>query len=491
MQEKNPFLSKTLFLKGLKCKKLLYLSKYYPNLKHEVSSRTEELFETGNEVNALAKKLFQKGREIPSNETREKQIELTLSFLKEGVENIYEASFFLDSIFVRTDILHKGKKGWNIYEVKSTTGLKDEHIYDIALQYYVVKGCGFDIESANLVHINPDYIRWGELEIEKLLTIKDLTEKIIDSQKKIKEKIEIFKEVLKGEMPEVDIGGHCFENYTCEFRNYCWKNIPENSILRIEAHWMDRFELYKKGILVLEDLNQEEFEGNSKMFIDAYIGKKVIFNKKNIKEFLESLWYPMAFLDFETFSYAIPLYDGTKPYQQIPFQYSLYIIYSRDSEPEHFNYIAPPRTDPRKELTEKLLREIPLEACVIVYNEKFEKRIINELSEFLPEHREKLLLINNNVRDLMLPFKRKDYYHWEMLGSHSLKKVLPAVIPEMSYEEMDIKNGEMAMSAYFKMCKSNSPEEIAKIRDSLIHYCSLDTLAMVKILKKLQELTEN
>lgn len=489
MEERNQFLSKTLFLKGLRCKKLLFLSKYHPHLRDEISERTEEIFQTGNEVTLLARKLFPSGREIPSNETIGRQSFITSSLIEEGVENIFEASFLFNEIFVRVDILHRGEEGWEIYEVKSSTGQKDEHLYDVALQFYVLKNCGLDIRKVYLIHLDSDYTRWGEIEIERLFKKVDLTEPVLSKQKEIEESIASLKEVLMGEMPDVGIGTQCTEGYPCEFKGFCWKDIPENSIPAMEIRWLeDRFEFYRRGFLYLEDLNIEEFNGNRRMYLETFREKKIIVNKEGIQDFLNSLWYPMAFLDFETFQSAIPPFDGTKPYQQIPFQYSLHILPSRDGEPEHSFYLAPPGIDPRRELIEKLLNDIPSSSCVIVYSEKFERKILNELSEFFPEYKERIQQIIKNLRDLMIPFKRKDCYHWKMLGSHSLKRVVSALVPELNYDELEIKNGEMAMLAYQKLCKANSPDEIEKLRKSLLNYCFLDTFSMVKLIKELEEM---
>jgi hypothetical protein len=249
----------------------------------------------------------QKEREIPSNETISRQSSITSSLIKEGVENIFEASFLFNEIFVRTDILHKGEEGWEIYEVKSSTSQKDEYLYDVALQFYVLKNCGLDIRKVFLVHLNSDYTRWGEIEIEKLFKKVDLTESVFEKQKEIEEAINSLKEVLMGEMPDVEIGEQCIENYPCEFKSFCWKGIPENSIPEMEIRWLeDKFGLYRRGFLYLDELNPEEFDGNPKMYIEAFLEKKLILNKKGIEDFLNSLWYPMAFLDFETFQSAIP-----------------------------------------------------------------------------------------------------------------------------------------------------------------------------------------
>jgi hypothetical protein len=200
------------------------------------------------------------------------------------------------------------------------------------------------------------------------------------------------------------------------------------------------------------------------------------------------LWYPLCHLDFESFNSPIPKFDGTRPYQQVPFQYSIHIQQAADTEPQHFEYLAPPGVDPRRELIEQLLATIPENACVLTYNQSFEKGVLRNLAELFPDLAAEINLRLPNVRDLMLPFRRRDLYRWQMRGSYSLKEVLPALVPELSYAGLEISDGMAAMRAYHEMCELDDPVALAELRQAMLTYCELDTLAMVRILGALEHI---
>jgi hypothetical protein len=222
--------------------------------------------------------------------------------------------------------------------------------------------------------------------------------------------------------------------------------------------------------------------------VEAYLDQKEFVNAEGIREFLSSLWYPLYFLDFETFMTAIPIYDGTKPYQQVPYQYSLHYLQGRNSDLGHSEFLSPPKTDPRLPLVEKLVGDIPDKACVLAYNASFEKTILSQLADWFPEHCQALEGIIDNLRDLAAPFRSRDIYRWEMKGSYSQKMVLPALVPGMTYQGMEICDGGMAMEGYFRLCQGGDPAEIKKVRQALLEYCRMDTLGMVRLYEKLTEL---
>ena len=221
--------------------------------------------------------------------------------------------------------------------------------------------------------------------------------------------------------------------------------------------------------------------------LEGYLNKSNVFNESAVQEFLDELWYPMSFFDFETsYMVPVPLFDGTRPYQQVPFQYSLHVQEKAGAELKHYEYLAQAGTDPRKELIEKLLSDIPENSCVLAYNMGFEIGILSDLKGWFPEYEEKIDHMIANMRDLMVPFRSKAVYHWQMEGSYSLKKVLPALVPELNYEDMEVSDGAMASDSWLKMKTMENPEEIEKSRKALLEYCCLDTLAMVKILEKIK-----
>ena len=482
------YLSKSLYIRGLQCHKSLFLQKYNPDLKDDISDSQEAIFQGGRDVGTLAWELFPGGVEIPyEGLSHQEQLDLTQSKIQEGQKTIYEATFSYQGIFVKVDILHKGKTGWDIYEVKASTKVKDVHIDDVAVQYYVVSGTALPVSRAYLVHINNKYVRKGDIDVTKLFTKEDLTEEVIEKQSSIKKESKKQKKMLQGKEPNIDIGSYCDDPYTCDFHDHCWSHVPEDSVFDIKGR-IDRFSLYNEGYLSMYDVPQDRLKPDQIMQIEYNRNKQVKTDRKNIQTFLKTVKYPLAFFDFETFMAAVPPYDGIKPYQQIPFQYSLHILEKPDGKLQHHEYLARPRQDPREDLTNNLINQMPDKGSVLVYNQSFEIGILKNLAELFPQQKKKIEKIISNVVDLMAPFKNRDIYHWQMNGSFSLKAVLPAMVSQLSYEHLDVSDGGMAMEAYAAMNQTDDKKEIARIRKSLLEYCKMDTLAMVEIIKKLWQL---
>lgn len=485
----NSYLSKSLFLRGLQCHKSLFLKKYHPELCDEVSESQEILFKSGTNVGLFARQLFPCGIEIPfENLSLPEQIDLTRSEIEKSASTLYEPTFCFDKVFVKVDILHKEKEGWEIFEVKSATEVKDVNIFDTAIQYYVLQGLGLPISKASLVHINNEYVRMGDIEVYKLFATQDLTDIAKEKQSVVIEELKKQKLMLSSEMPEIDIGEHCSDPYECDFQGYCWKHIPEDSIFSLKGKGIDKFELYRNGIVDLKKLNPEVLNDHQRMQLEATLKKKNFINREGVKEFLDSLWYPLHFLDFETFMTPIPLFNGTRPYQQIPFQYSLHFMKDKNAGLGHHEFLALPGVDPREALLQKLLGEVPDNACVVAYNSSFERNVLESMGDSFPQYKEKIERIVNNMRDLMVPFRNRDVYFWQMNGSYSIKAILPVLVPELSYEGLEISDGGKAMEAYGRMCESNEPTEVENIRKALLEYCKLDTLGMVRILERLKEI---
>jgi hypothetical protein len=278
--------------------------------------------------------------------------------------------------------------------------------------------------------------------------------------------------------------------YECDFIPYCWRHIPEDSVFDLRGRGVDKFALYYQGIVRLEDVPPDALNAAQRFQLEATLGKRDVTDVPAIGAFLGSLWYPLCHLDFETFDTPIPPFDGTRPYQKIPFQYSLHVERRPGAAPEHFEYLSPPNVDPRRELAERLLAEIPAEACVLTYNQAFEKSVLRDLAAALPDLAASLQTRIEHIRDLMLPFKKRHLYRWPMRGSYSIKEVLPALVPELSYQGLSVADGGMAMLAYHEMCAAQDPERVAQIRRDLLAYCALDTWAMVRILGELRKLVE-
>lgn len=483
------FLSKSLFIKGVQCHKALYLHRYCPELKDPVPSSRQAIFDSGHEVGLIARELFPGGVEIPFDAGNyDSQVALTARAIADGAETIYEGAFRHGGIFVKADILHRGESGWEIYEVKSSTGMKDIYQSDVAVQFYVLNGAGIPVTQAFLIHINNQYVRHGAIDPGKIFHIEDVTGSVKKQQKAVREEITAQAAVLEGGTPAIDIGPQCRNPYDCDFIGHCWQHIPEVSVFSLKGNRKLQFSLYSQGIVSLDDVVLAELPQPQRQQVEAYKNQQVDIRRDEIEGFLDTLRYPLCFLDFETFNDAIPRYDGLRPYQHVPYQYSLHYLENESALLKHHEYLAWPGIDPRAELAEKLISEIPGNACVLAYVAGFERGILEGLAEWLPEYADAIRRIIGNMVDLAYPFKNRFLYHWQMNGSYSIKAVLPALVPELAgYSELDIRDGEMAMDAYFRMQGLTDSAEIERIRRALLAYCRLDTFAMVKILEKLRE----
>ncbi|MCR4287580.1 MAG: DUF2779 domain-containing protein [Deltaproteobacteria bacterium] len=395
-------------------------------------------------------------------------------------------------MLVIVDILHRGAEGWEIYEVKSSTEVKDVHLYDLAVQYHVLKCCGLDISRTCLVHINNEYVRQGEIEVSGLFTIADLTADVAANQKFVVEELNKMKKMLGGECPVIDIGTHCYDPYECDFMGHCWAHIPDNSVFDLaRLNLTKKFGLYYDGVVSFKDIPEDYPLSDRQLAqVDAELTGREIIDRDGIKEFLDSLHYPLYFLDFETFRLAVPPFDGVRPYEQVPFQYSIHALNGEGVELEHYEFLAEPGTDAREEIAKRFVETIPEGACVVAYNMSFEKMIIRSLADRLPAYRDRLMEMHDSMADLMEPFRKLYYYKKEMCGSYSIKKVLPALVPEMSYEGMEVSNGDEAMGAYLSLQFEVDKNRIESVRRALLKYCWLDTLAMVKLLEKLREVVK-
>jgi len=482
-------LSKSSILKGIQCPKALYLTKSPPDFEIPPDPDLEAKFQTGKEVGSLAQQLFPGGTEVPYNGLSiSEQIEKTRELIAAGNEVIYEAAFAYDSIFIKADILVRSGSSWEINEVKMSTSVKDVNFDDAAIQYYIVTNCGLSVSRVSIVHIDNTYVRQGEIDVQQLFTNEDLTDAVLARQETLPDLVVSLLETLQGDEPDIDIGPYCASPYECEFKEYCWQHIPEDSVFSLKGRGINKFDYYRQGMIKIEDLPLYKLNNAQRFQTEATIKRQDSVNSEGIKSFLESLWYPICHLDFETFDTPIPPFDGTRPYQKIPFQYSIHIQENEVGELIHYEYLVEPGNDPRRELTEKILAEITEQACILTYNQTFEKGVLKSLAETFPDLMDAINLRIENIRDLMVPFRKRDIYRWQMQGSYSIKEVLPVMVPELSYEGLRVADGMMAMRVYNEMCKTDDLDKVAELRQGLMEYCRLDTLAMVKILGELREL---
>jgi len=491
MNEYVPFLSKSRFIRGMQCHKALWLQTHRPKLKEETPPERQAIFDTGHEVGILAQQLFPGGVEVPfDGVSLSDQIEQTRRLIESGADTIYEAAFSHDNIFVKADILHRTENGWNIGEVKSATRAKDVYVNDVAVQYHVITGSGVPVSSVGLVLIDTSYVRNGDIEPHKLFKWVDVTDRVRAIQEAIVTEAEAQREMLCGSEPVMVIGPHCSDPYECDFANHCWQHIPSPSVFDFaDLGKPDPFDLYRQGIHRMEDVPLSSLKWRQQLQLKGLLNKNQVIDTGAVRSFLDGLWYPLCFLDFETtYMTPVPLFDGTRPYQQVPFQFSLHILEKPGAELRHQEFLAPVGERPQMAFLQSLLASVPKDACILTWNQVFEKGRLKELAAHCPDQSEEIASIMKNIRDLMAPFRRKDIYHWQFNGSYSIKAVLPALAPELSYHELAVSNGEMAASTWLRMHHESNEEQLEEMRQQLLEYCHLDTFAMVKILEKMHEL---
>jgi hypothetical protein len=490
--ETNHILSKSTFLRSVQCPKSLYLNRYKPELRDPPDPSQEAVFRTGNEVHALARELFAGGVLASTEDSYDPKtwLQRTRRLMQEGVGVLFEATFEHDQVLVRVDILERVGNKWKAYEVKSSTSVKDPYDWDVAVQYHVLNGADIGLVDFSLLHINGDYVRRGALDLEALFTEVPMVELAREMESEVSIQIEWAKAVLSEPLvPEIDIGPYCDEPYACDFMGHCWRHVPDHSVFTVARMKKDhKFRLYNEGIVRIEDI-PEDFPLNktSRVHVEGHKYARSIIDQGALQDFLDSLHYPLYFLDFETFNPAIPPFDGIKPYDQIPFQYSLHRKSSPESELTHTGYLADTGVDPRLALIRSLLRDTPPPGDILAYNRSFEARILRDLAGAFPEYASELEDRSSRLIDLMLPFQKRYYYLPEMHGSYSIKAVLPALVPELSYDAFEISEGSQAMEAYYQLGGETNPARIEKIRHDLWEYCKFDTFAMVRILEKLEE----
>ena len=484
-------LSKSSFIKGLQCEKHLYLYKYHYDEMDKLSEMQKAIFKRGSNVGVLAQRLCPGGVVAAQGDppNYDAALKRTKELINSDAQVIYEAAFMFNEVLSIADIVVIEKGGMKVYEVKSSTSISETYLNDAALQYYVISSLGIRVKDFSIIYINNQYVRNGDLNLQELFITESVLELILPLQKSVKQNVDRFKKLLlRKKMPDIDIGEHCHNPYTCGFYDYCRKHIPEDSIFDFSGmHLSKKYELYSNGIINLQDVPEDyPLNKNNEIQLDVFRSGKPLIDNKAIKSFLSDLNYPLYFMDFETFQPAVPLFDNSKPYQQIPFQYSVFLKRNKNNEAEHFEFLAESGSDPRKKFIESLLRVIKGKGDVLVYNKTFEITRLNEIARDFPGYTDEIEKLISRIKDLMIPFQKKYYYAPEMKGSYSIKAVLPALVPELSYDELEINEGGLASVAYESLHTQTDLMFIAEIKQQLLEYCKMDTLGMVRLLEKLE-----
>jgi hypothetical protein len=485
-------LSKSTYIKGLQCHKALFLTKHFPEWRDKISAEQKALFNRGHKVGELAQQLFPKGKEIVVKKYDYAAAQLqTQQAIAAGITTLYEATFIYNGTLIMIDILNYDNGKWYAYEVKSSLKITPTYINDAALQFYVIKNCLPELHDIFLVTMNGAYIMDKKLDLHSLFKKQSVKMEALQHWDNIAKNISQLTAVVGGaNIPTIDIGTHCFAPYTCDFKNTCWKYLPTDSVFEIsEMSIAQKVEYYNKGKMHMTDLaNDEALSVNQKIQIDAVVNNKTILNTNEIKRFISAFNYPLAFIDFEVMMPAVPLFTGHKAYQQLPFLYSMHHKLSSKAELLHTAYIAPTGIDPTLVFVQHLIQHTQQFNTLVVYDTGLEHSVLNFCIAAQPQLTPEITAIKNKMVDMKTIFDKRWYYHKKMQGSLKLKNLAEVLLNPNPYQLCNIQTGAQALTMYEDLQTETDMFKIIEMQDTLVSYCTADSLAVAMLYEMLVKL---
>lgn len=475
-------LSKSRILPGLQCPKRLYLQTHHPKLAEE-SGSAQARFAQGNLLGEVARTLHEGGILIGHDDALGLALAETREVLaSESVSTVFEATFEHGGVLVRADVLERHEDGrYRMVEVKSSTTVKPYHLQDCAVQAWVVNGAGYPLKQVELAHVSNDFVYPGGSDYRGLLTHNDVTDDILPLMEQVPLWIQSFQEMLAGPMPPIAAGEQCTSPYECPFLNHCALPQAEYPVTMLPYAGNLARQLEESGIRDVRDIP----EGQLVKDVHQRIRRATIRNTHELdaeaREKVAALPYPRYYLDYETIQFVVPEWVGTRPYEQLPFQWSCHVEHA-DGTLTHREFLDTSGKSPLRTFAESLIEAVGDSGPILVYSIGFERSRTQELAVRFPDLAERLDAIVGRMVDL-LPIARQHYYHPAMKGSWSIKAVLPTIAPELDYKQLqDVQDGGMAQAAYLEMIHPEVPaERRTQLATALLEYCKLDTLAMVRV----------
>lgn len=487
-------ISKSKFVAGVQCLKRLYLQVHQPELAAEPNAASEAVMEQGREVGMLARRMFPGGVEVCSTKGLDQAIRDTQELAANPeIPAIFEGTFENGGVLVRADVLQRRRDGrWRLIEVKSTSEVKDHHLEDVALQYRVVSRSGLDVASSCLAHVNRGYVFDGQnIEARRFFRVRNLTRRVERLQPKLTFQLRSEFTVLgMVQPPDIKPGKHCADPVTCEFFDHCNPPRPQDHIgflPRIHASAMKELEEMGIGSIreIPDDFELTEIQRRAANCVQT---GEPWFNRNGLKAELGKLEYPLYFMDFETINPAIPRFPGMRPYDNLPFQWSVHIQRTPRSATEHLEFLATDASDPRRHFITSLCAALGDSGSIVVYS-SFESQRLSDLSKWVPEFADRINAIQTRLFDL-LPIVREHTYHAAYGGSYSIKSVLPALVPGMTYEGMEVADGTDAGLAWESLVRGDlNCDEHERVRMALLAYCAKDTMAMIRLVQRIRQMT--
>jgi hypothetical protein len=489
MTARRPYLSKSRLIAAWQCPKRLHLEKHHPEL-GKVSAMTESLWQTGNRVGRIAQLLYGTAESVEIE--FDKRVPLMLQKTRRLIDNganfpIFEATFRYEGILIRADVLIPDGDGWRVIEVKASTSVKDYHVLDCAIQDWVMRNVGLNITSISLAHINNQFVYPGGGDYAGLLVEHDLTADVRTLEPTVIDLVAVAREAVIGPLPDIDVGAHCSKPYECQFINHCWPTDSEYPVMGLGGGKTKLGHYVALGCRDIRDVNIEDISAETQQRIHRVTcrGEPEIID--GARRIFEALPYPRYYLDFETIGPPVPFWPGTRPYAALAVQWSCHIDDGAgDGTPagmRHAEFLDLSGEPPMRALALALIECLGDSGPVLMWT-TYEKGVINGLIELYPDLAAPLKRIIDRLFD-MQPVVKANYYHPRMLGSWSIKAVMPAINPEMDYAQLTgIKEGTGAADGFIEAIDSaTTAARKAELDAQLRRYCRFDTEAMVEILR--------
>ena len=486
MAQGRPYLSKSRLISAWQCARKLHLEKHHKELA-VITSQMESLFAGGHQVGDIAQQLYGTDESVEIAFDFKTMVAETRRLIEGGADYpIFEATFRHENVLIRADVMvpeGEGEdRGWHVIEVKASTSVKDYHVLDCAIQDWVLRNSGIKVLSMSLAHINNQFVYAGDGNYEGLLLANDLTDEVRAMEYTVLELVAEAREAVSGPMPLIDVGAHCNKPYECQFISHCWPMDAEYPVTGLGGSRAKLGEFVALGVRDIRDVKAEDLSAESQQRIHRVTMSGEPEVLAGAKEILAALPYPRYYLDFETIGPAIPIWAGTRPYAAMPIQWSCHIA-EASGELRHEEFLDLSGDPPMRALAEQMIECLGDSGPVLMYT-SYEKGVITRLIEMFPDLDEPLTKIINRLIDLH-PIVKQHYYHPKMLGSWSIKAVLPCIAPHMDYSMLEgIKEGTAASEGYLEAINPETDAvRKAELEQQLLRYCKFDTEAMVEIVR--------
>lgn len=484
MASRRPYLSKSRLISAWQCLKRVHLEKHHPEL-GEVSAQTESLWATGHLVGEISQRLY--GAPGSVEIAFDKRIGLLLNTTRELIEGgadfpIFEATFRYEGVLVRVDVLMPDADGWRIIEIKASTSVKEYHVLDCAIQEWVLRNCGINVTRVSLAHINNRFVYPGNGEYEGLLIEHDLTDEVRMLEPTVVDLVGRARDAVTGPRPDVNVGVHCSSPYDCQFIDYCWPTDTEYPLTGLGGSKAKLAEYVALGYRDICDVPAESITAETQQRIHRVTCSGEPERLDGARRAFSALPYPRYYLDFETIAPAVPFWAGTRPYSPLAIQWSCHIE-EAPGQFRHREFLDLSGESPMRQLTLELIECLGEQGPVLMWT-RYEEGVLKNLVELYPELKVQISKIIDRLYDLH-PVVKDNYYHPKMLGSWSIKAVMPTINPEMDYAKLEgIREGTGASDGFIEAIQAGvSPERKAELEEQLRRYCRFDTEAMVEIVR--------